>query len=154
MTAAAGLAAYEVSNHARPGCESRHNLAYWRYCDYSGIGPGAHGRRGALATERYRKPENWMLAVLRDGHGLQSELLLTPRERATEALLMGLRLDQGVDLDRMSARCELDAAAMLDEVVLERLTTLGFVERDGATLRVLPAHIAVLDSILVDLLVA
>ncbi|OJS43028.1 coproporphyrinogen III oxidase, partial [Escherichia coli] len=63
MTAAAGLPAYEISNHARPGCESRHNLAYWRYQDYAGIGPGAHGRRGGIATVRHRKPENYLAAV-------------------------------------------------------------------------------------------
>src|SRR3546814_4911984 len=89
LTAAAGLPAYEVSNHARPGEESRHNLTYWRYGDYAGIGPGAHGRRGGSATVRHRKPENWMNAVTLLGHGLVEESPLTPADRAREALLMG-----------------------------------------------------------------
>ncbi len=73
MTAAAGRPAYETSNHAREGEESRHNLTYWRYGDYFGIGPGAHGRRGGFATQRHRKPENWSAAVARDGHGIVEE---------------------------------------------------------------------------------
>lgn len=98
LTAAAGLPRYEVSNHARPGAESRHNLAYWRYTDYAGIGPGAHGRRGGLATLRHKKPENWLAAVTRNGSGLQEETLLSTTERTTERLVMGLRLTEGVDL--------------------------------------------------------
>ena len=98
-TARAGLPAYEISNHARPGAESRHNLTYWRYGDYAGIGPGAHGRRGGFATQRRRKPENWIEAVARNGHGIEIEDRLTPGERATEAMLMGLRLNEGIDLD-------------------------------------------------------
>ena len=70
MTVAAGLPAYEISNHARPGEESRHNLTYWRYQDYIGIGPGAHGRRGDVATTRHRKPENYIAAVAETGHGI------------------------------------------------------------------------------------
>src|SRR3546814_5350281 len=73
MTRAAGLPRYEVSNHARPGEESRHNLTYWRYGDYAGIGPGAHGRRLCQATERHRKPENFLSAIARSGHGLKVE---------------------------------------------------------------------------------
>src|SRR3546814_710365 len=102
MTAAVGLPAYEISNHARPGAESRHNLTYWRYGDYLGVGPGAHGRRGGCATFRRRKPENWLAALTRNGHGIESEEPLAPRTRATEALLMGLRLDEGVDLARIA----------------------------------------------------
>src|SRR5688500_7198288 len=78
-TAAAGLPAYEVSNHARPGEESRHNLAYWRYQDYVGVGPGAHGRRGNMATRRHKKPENFLEAVSRNGHGLAEERALKSR---------------------------------------------------------------------------
>ena len=108
-TAAAGLPAYETSNHARPGSESRHNLAYWRYQDYAGIGPGAHGRRGGLATVRRKKPENWLTAIERNGHGMEVEDPLTPSTRATEALLMGLRLAEGSistgSRGSMAARC-------------------------------------------------
>src|SRR3546814_940794 len=91
MTRAAGLPRYEVSNHARIGQESRHNLAYWRYADYAGVGPGAHGRRKSQATERHKKPENFIAAVARNGHGLKVETDLPAHERATEAMLMGLR---------------------------------------------------------------
>ena len=76
MSGAAGLPAYEISNHARPGTESRHNLTYWRYADYAGIGPGAHGRRTGQATARHKKPENWMAALARNGHGLAEERAL------------------------------------------------------------------------------
>ena len=103
MTAAAGLPAYEISNHARAGAESRHNLTYWRYGDYAGIGPGAHGRRLRTATLRHKKPENWMSAVARNGNGLKSEETLAADTRAVEAILMGLRLDEGIDLGRIAA---------------------------------------------------
>ena len=114
MTAAAGIPAYEISNHARPGRESRHNLTYWRYGDYAGIGPGAHGRRSTLATVRHKKPENWIGAVARNGHGLQTEEQLPPAERAREALMMGMRLGEGVDLSRIAARCKVDEDALID----------------------------------------
>ncbi|MGO8656679.1 coproporphyrinogen III oxidase, partial [Rhizobium ruizarguesonis] len=95
---------YEVSNHARPGAESRHNLTYWRYGDYAGIGPGAHGRltRGTekLATATERKPEAWLDMVERDGHGILDEERLGFEEQSDELLLMGLRLREGVDLAR------------------------------------------------------
>ena len=91
----AGLPAYEISNHARPGEESRHNLTYWRYQDYAGIGPGAHGRRTGQATIRHKKPENWLSAVERNGHGLQSEEALAPADQHAERLMMGLRLSEG-----------------------------------------------------------
>ena len=103
-----GLLAYEVSNYAVPGGESRHNLAYWRYADYAGIGPGAHGRlsmNGALiATRRHRAPEPWAERVERDGHGTVEEAALTPDQRAREMLLMGLRLGEGIDPARFAER--------------------------------------------------
>ena len=95
-TAEAGMPAYEISNHARPGAESRHNLAYWRYQDYAGVGPGAHGRRGGMRTVRHKKPENFQSAVARNGHGLVEEERLAPSEAAHEALVMGLRLAEGI----------------------------------------------------------
>jgi oxygen-independent coproporphyrinogen-3 oxidase len=107
MTAAAGLPAYEISNHARPGHECRHNLLYWRYGDYAGAGPGAHSRlmlggsRRALATERH--PESWLRRVQQDGHGMIEDEQLTPAEQATERLLMGLRLREGVPAAALSA---------------------------------------------------
>ncbi len=104
----AGLAAYEVSNHAAPGEESRHNLIYWRYGDYAGVGPGAHGRiamaGGArMATETLRDPAAWLARVEAHGHGIIDETTLAPREQAEEMLLMGLRLAEGVSLKRLRA---------------------------------------------------
>ncbi|WP_416194263.1 radical SAM family heme chaperone HemW [Sphingomonas mollis] len=146
MTAAAGLPAYETSNHARPGAESRHNLTYWRYGDYAGIGPGAHGRRGGLATVRHRKPENWLGAVERNGHGAQSEDVLPPHDRATEALLMGLRLAEGIDLTRIAALA--GGVAPVDRSAVVRLSALGLIERTGDWLRVTEAGALLLDAIL------
>ena len=146
MTAAAGLPAYEVSNHARPGAESRHNLVYWRYTDYAGIGPGAHGRRAGLATARHRKPENWLAAVARNAHGIQSEDALPPAARASEALLMGLRLREGVDLARIARLTGLPPAALVDDRAIAALP--GLLARDGDRLRVTDAGMLLLDAIL------
>jgi len=150
-TDAAGLPAYEVSNHARKGQESRHNLAYWRYQDYLGIGPGAHGRRLGQATVRHKKPENWLKRVAATGHGLQVEHALSPRERATEALLMGLRLDEGVDLANLTRKTGI--TDLIDPKAEQRLTALGFTTRTADTLRVTPAGMLLLNAILADLVV-
>ncbi len=147
--AAAGRPAYEVSNHARPGAESRHNLTYWRYGDYAGIGPGAHGRRGGLATTRHRKPENWRAAVARNGHGLRAEEPLAPATRASEALLMGLRLDEGVDLARVAAMTGEDR--LVDAAAVARLAGHGLLTRDGPRLRVTAAGMLLLDGILAEI---
>src|SRR5204862_5406843 len=101
-TASAGVPAYEISNHARPGQESRHNLTYWRYGDYAGIGPGAHGRRLGLRTVRHRKPENFMSAVGRNCNAIAEEAPLSATEAADEALVMGLRLAEGIDAEALS----------------------------------------------------
>ena len=143
ITAAAGLPAYETSNHARPGEESRHNLTYWRYGDYVGVGPGAHGRRAGVATARIRKPENWLAAIGTQGHGLEQEEQLDARVRATEALLMGLRLEEGVPLDRV--------APALDRPAVARLARAGLLEENGTTLRILPAGTLLLDGILAEI---
>lgn len=142
-TAAAGLPAYEISNHARPGEESRHNLTYWRYGDYAGVGPGAHGRRAGAATRRHRKPENWLAALSRNTHGIAEERHLPSVERETEALLMGLRLAEGVALDRV--------AGALDPAGLARMEAQGLVERSGDRLRVVPRGMLLLDAILAEL---
>jgi oxygen-independent coproporphyrinogen-3 oxidase len=147
-TAEAGLPAYEISNHARPGEESRHNLIYWRYQDYAGIGPGAHGRRGGMASQRRRKPENWLSAITRNGHGIESETALSAEDRAAEALLMGLRLDEGVDLARVSRLTGLDRNALVDGDAIERLATLGLVRLEGERLSVLEPGMLLLDAIL------
>ncbi len=130
---AAGLGAYEVSNYAAPGAESRHNLAYWRYGDYAGIGPGAHGRVSVdgtlLATRRHRAPEAWAARVEREGHGTTRETAVPPQERAREALLMGLRLAEGVAADRFADRTcvALDAAVDLD--IMSAAIGAGYLRR-------------------------
>lgn len=153
-TAAAGIPAYEISNHARPQQESRHNLTYWRYGDYMGVGPGAHGRRGGNATFRRKKPENWLNAVARNGHGIESEEALPPADRATEALLMGLRLAEGVDLDRIARRSGLPVERLVDERAVTRLEALRLIERDGHRLTVKPAGMPLLDAILGEVVAA
>ena len=151
QVAAAGLPAYEISNHARPGEESRHNLTYWRYGDYAGIGPGAHGRRGGVATERHRKPENWMAAVAAAGHGIKAEQPLTPATRATEALLMGLRLDEGVDLARIAHDTGIAETALIDRRAADQLAALGLLSVDGRRARISEAGMPLLDAILPQL---
>ncbi|WP_294132801.1 radical SAM family heme chaperone HemW [Sphingobium sp.] len=148
MTGAAGVPAYEISNHARAGQESRHNLTYWRYGDYVGVGPGAHGRRGGMATQRHKKPENWIGAVSRNGHGLQTEQPLAGEERAREALLMGLRLGEGVDLARIAALSGVAVAKLVDDRAIDQLTDLGLIHLTDTRLQVAPAGMLLLDAIL------
>jgi putative oxygen-independent coproporphyrinogen III oxidase len=152
ITVAAGLPAYEVSNHARPGQESRHNLTYWRYGDYAGVGPGAHGRRDGFATVRHKKPENWLSAMARKGDGIESELSLTPHERAREALVMGLRLAEGVDLDDLAARTKVPD--LIDHRRVPMLVTERLIEQKGSRLTVTPKGMLLLDAILVSLVTA
>jgi oxygen-independent coproporphyrinogen-3 oxidase len=151
VTAEAGIPAYEISNHARPGAESRHNLTYWRYRDYLGVGPGAHGRRGGLATLRRKKPENWLAAVARNGHGLESEEPLTPTMRAEEALLMGLRLGEGIDLARIATETGLAIDAIVDQRAIDRLANHGLIARDGDRLTVQEPGMLLLDGILTEI---
>lgn len=148
LTASAGMPAYEISNHARPGVESRHNLTYWRYQDYAGIGPGAHGRRTGVATQRRRKPENWIEAVARNGHGIEQEVPLAPQERAIEAMLMGLRLAEGIDLDRISALGERPIDELADRQAIDRLSAQGLLKLEGARLCATDAGMPVLNAIL------
>ncbi|MDE2411572.1 MAG: coproporphyrinogen III oxidase [Sphingomonadales bacterium] len=154
MTARAGLPRYEVSNHARPGEESRHNLAYWRYHDYLGIGPGAHGRRGGQATVRHRKPENWLEAVAAQGHGIAEDRALGLTEQASEALLMGLRLNEGVDLAALVARLDLPVSALCDRVKLDFYTGQGLCWQDGTRIGVTDQGIPLLDGLLGELVPA
>ncbi|HXD03095.1 MAG TPA: radical SAM family heme chaperone HemW [Novosphingobium sp.] len=154
LTAKAGLPAYEISNHARAHEESRHNLAYWRYHDYAGIGPGAHGRRGGMATVRHRKPENWLEAVAATGHGLSEERPLGRSEQASEALLMGLRLAEGVDLAALSARFGLTEPELIDARGLAGPLRQGLVWREGSRLGVTEAGMPVLDALLGELVAA
>jgi len=132
MTEAAGLPAYEISNHARAGEESRHNLLYWRYGEYAGIGPGAHGRpligaaRHATVTER--NPEDWCGRIEADGTGLVELSPLTRAQEADEMLLMGLRLVEGLDLDALARVSGLEPSSS----VVDALVELGFIERMGS----------------------
>ena len=132
MTERAGLPAYEISNHAVPGEESRHNLTYWRYGEYAGVGPGAHGRvvvdgvRRATSTER--SPERWAALVEAGAHGIIEDVALTRAEEADEALLMGLRLNEGLDLERLAARTGLNPGTR----AVDDLAELGLVEQLGA----------------------
>ena len=152
LTAAAGLPAYEISNHARPGCESRHNLTYWRYQDYAGIGPGAHGRRLGSAMMRHRKPENYLAAVQRQGHAIQEQRALPRREQAAEALLMGLRLAEGVDLIAISRRFAVDRNELIDARKLALHAASGLVREDGDRLIVTGRGMPLLDALLPDLI--
>ena len=146
MTSAAGLPAYEISNHARAGQQSRHNLTYWRYGDYAGIGPGAHGRRLGMRTVRHRKPENFLRGIVRNGHGLAEEAALSAHEAGDEALVMGLRLAEGVDAGALAARFGLEA--IVDWARVERLVGSGHLERDGSRIAVTARGRLLLDAIL------
>ncbi len=152
ICSAAGLPAYEVSNHARPGAECRHNLVYWRGDEYAGIGPGAHGRLDIdgrrHATMAEKRPEAWLTLVETRGHGLVTDEVLLPEERADEFLLMGLRLAEGIDPARYTAL----SGRTLDSGRIETLAAQGFVARDrNGSLRVTPAGFPVLDAVVADL---
>ncbi|MBN7758431.1 coproporphyrinogen III oxidase [Nitratireductor aquimarinus] len=152
VTAAHGLPAYEISNHARPGAESRHNLVYWRYGEYVGVGPGAHGRfiengrRHVTFTEKM--PETWLERVETKGHGVIGGEVLTHDEEADEFLLMGLRLVEGIDLPRYEAL----SGRALSNSRIAVLQEEGLVEPIGNTrLRATPQGMIVLDAVVADL---
>jgi oxygen-independent coproporphyrinogen-3 oxidase len=146
MTAEAGLPSYEISNYARAGQESRHNLTYWRYGDYAGIGPGAHGRRLGMRTMRHKKPENFLSALRRNGNGIAEEAALSPVEAADEALVMGLRLREGIDAGAIAARFGLPM--LVDWRRVERLADSGHLVRDGERIALTAKGRLVLDHIL------
>ena len=154
LTSQAGLPAYEVSNHARPGEESRHNLTYWRYLDYAGIGPGAHGRRGSTATVRHKKPENWLSGIERNGHGLVEERALDAREQAAEALLMGLRLREGIDLAALANRFGLPEHTLVNPAKLQFYISQGLAWQQGPRIGVTPGGMPLLDGLLGELVPA
>ncbi|MEL7446279.1 MAG: radical SAM family heme chaperone HemW [Pseudomonadota bacterium] len=151
LTGAAGLPSYEISNHARPGEESRHNLSYWRYQDYCGIGPGAHGRRGGFATARHRKPENYLRAVSERGHGIVDERALGGGEQATEALLMGLRLREGVSLKTLAERFDILPDELIEARKLTQYVELGHLWQNGERLGATPKGMPLLDALLGEL---
>jgi putative oxygen-independent coproporphyrinogen III oxidase len=147
-----GLPAYEISNHARPGAECRHNLVYWRGEEYAGIGPGAHGRldiggvRHAIATEK--RPEAWLMRVESIGHGVTTDDELNSEERADEFLLMGLRLAEGIDPRRYQAL----SGRALDPSRIAQLCEQGAISvDDSGRLRVTSAGFPLLDAVVADL---
>lgn len=152
----AGLPAYETSNHAAPGEESRHNLSYWRSDSYFGIGPGAHGRvdvtRNRLATRTQKSPERWLAEVQQRGHGVEEELTLTLPERAEEIVLMGLRLNEGIMLQQLRS----DVAAYLSNLWaggrVETLIAQGFLTPTPGVLRSTDKGALVLNRIITELL--
>lgn len=152
VTAELGLPAYEVSNHAAPGAQSRHNLTYWRYGDYAGIGPGAHGRltthHGKFATETERHPESWLKLVRAQGHGMTANAALSVDDQAEEMLLMGLRLDEGLDLGRLES---LGGPAPAPRR-LQDMVDLGMIERLGnARIRATAKGRPVLNAVIAEL---
>jgi putative oxygen-independent coproporphyrinogen III oxidase len=153
---AAGLPAYEISNHARPGAESRHNLTYWRYGDYVGIGPGAHGRLTVdgrkLATRAHKAPEIWLDRVAAKGHGAHADVDVTMAERGDELLMMGLRLTEGVSRARLRDQLGADVDTLLDRTKLGRLVEAGFLALDDRNLRATAAGRQRLNAVLASLL--
>ena len=148
---AAGLPAYEVSNHARPGSESRHNLLYWRGHDYAGIGPGAHSRitleRAKRALSTTKLPEAWLAQVETSGHGIECDEALSAADAADEYLLMGLRLSEGIDLERLAAI----GGRVLDAARIDALAQEGLVERKGTRLVATPQGRLVLNRLILEL---
>ena len=153
--AAAGLPAYEISNHARPGAECRHNLAYWRYQDYVGIGPGAHGRLtrggGKFATQQYRLPERWLAACEANGSGIEEMAAIDRETAVAEMLMMGLRLVEGASRERLEQFAGRDAETMLGRN-LAPLIAGGFLTLDTERLAATAAGRQCLNAVLAALL--
>ena len=151
MTQAAGRPAYEISNHARPGFEARHNLLYWRYGAYAGVGPGAHGRLDIAgqryATQTERLPERWRENVARTGHGMVEQNVIAPADAAREHLLMNLRLTEGVDMQSYRARW--GRAATAERV--DALISDGLLHLDGQRLSATPRGRLLLNSVIAAL---
>jgi oxygen-independent coproporphyrinogen-3 oxidase len=149
---AAGLPAYEISNHAATGAESRHNLTYWRYGDYLGIGPGAHGRltlQGAkFATRQHRAPEAWLAAVEARGHATRIRAGIGREERLAELAMMGLRLTEGIARDSFRRELAAEPEALFDRQRLDALRREGYLELDAAGLRATAAGRQRLDTLL------
>jgi oxygen-independent coproporphyrinogen-3 oxidase len=150
-----GLENYEISNFAVPGGESRHNLSYWRYLDYAGIGPGAHGRVSLggerFAVSRHRGPEAWAALVEGHGHGATHEDALAATDQAREALLMGLRLSEGILLRRFEARTGVALRDAVEPDILEAAITAGYLELTETRLMATAAGRQRLDALLPEL---
>jgi putative oxygen-independent coproporphyrinogen III oxidase len=151
-----GLPAYETSNHGAPGSECRHNLLYWRYQDYVGIGPGAHGRVTVdgekFAVERRKLPERWLEAVERDGHGTRNQVALTTKDRLVEMVIMGLRTAEGILDTRFQETAGGSFGTLLNTDALDEFTEEGLIETDPTCLRVTEAGQLHLDTLIERLL--
>jgi putative oxygen-independent coproporphyrinogen III oxidase len=151
-----GLPAYETSNHGAPGSECRHNLLYWRYQDYVGIGPGAHGRVTVdgekFAVERRKLPERWLEAVERDGHGTRNQVALTTKDRLVEMVIMGLRTAEGILDTRFQETAGGSFRTLLNTDALDEFTEEGLIETDPTCLRVTEAGQLHLDTLIERLL--
>jgi oxygen-independent coproporphyrinogen-3 oxidase len=150
----AGLPAYEISNHARPGAECRHNMAYWRYEDYVGIGPGAHGRvtreGGKIATAQLRQPEAWLAAVESAGTAIDEEIPIARDSAVEEMVMMGLRLVEGISRPRLEALADADVETLFGPR-LPRLIEGGFLTLDSERLAATEAGSRVLNAVLAAL---
>lgn len=152
LTAAAGLPAYEVSNHARPGGECRHNLTYWLGGDYVGIGPGAHGRLGGEAFRQHRAPDIWLKRVEETGHATQEREVLDPATRAEEMVMMGLRLVDGLDAATFAAASGRSLWDVLEAGGVARMVEGGFLEKTTAGIKATPAGMLVLNALTAEIL--
>jgi oxygen-independent coproporphyrinogen-3 oxidase len=154
--AAAGLPGYEISNHARPGAESRHNLTYWRYGDYLGIGPGAHGRltlgSAKIATRQHRAPETWLATVERNGHATRVRNELTRSERLVELTMMGLRLTDGIARTGFRREVAAEPEDVFAAETLDALVEAGYLQLDATGLRATAVGRQRLDAVLDRLL--
>lgn len=150
-----GLPAYEISNHARAGAESRHNLTYWRYGDYIGVGPGAHGRitlpEGRFATQAFRSPEKWLAKVQEHGHGMEERLALSTEDQMHERLLMGLRLDEGIAFAPFTAATGKELLDVLNPRAVTRLQAAGWLDMDNRRLRIVGEGRLCLNSVIAEL---
>jgi len=157
MLAGAGLPAYEISNHARPGYESRHNLTYWRGGDYVGIGPGAHGRLtgedGFTATHQIHTPARWLDEAEINGHGTGKRRTLSARERAEEMLMTGLRLSEGLDVARMEMHTGVALADLVDANRLAQVLAGRFLVKSAGHLIPTAAGLLRLNAVLASILV-
>jgi len=155
VLADAGMPAYEISNHAAPGQACRHNLAYWRYRDYAGIGPGAHGRitvgGNIYATRQHRAPEIWLRRVEDHGHATQTHEPLDTQSVIAELAVMGLRLSGGISAANFHARAGVTLDEVIDPAALQRLADGGFIVHDSNGLRATPAGRQRLDAVIAAL---
>ncbi len=156
ILAKAGLPAYEISNHAQPGDESRHNLTCWRGGDYLGVGPGAHGRLtlegDVFGTHQIHNPKRWLEMAQTNGHGTAKRRPISPTDRARELVMMGLRLREGINRDRFKFTSDQDLETVLDAQALKQLVNGGLIQSDHKTIRATAEGQQRLNAVLAKLL--